>query len=114
MTAASDGNCRLVTGLLIAGADINSRNDRGETLLDLGVKCGQRDVVQTLLGHNLSGYSCWEECLRQCDENKERNEKLVAAAESGDNDSECHQSTAGGRRNHQQRHGRVHWTTSQC
>ena len=87
MTAAEYGKARLVTGLIIAGADVNTRNDRGERGLDLAVRFGHRDVVQTLLDHDLGGYSSREECLRQCDENKERNKKLVAAAESGDNES---------------------------
>ena len=54
MTAAADGKARLVTGLIIAGANINTRNDRGETGLDLGVNFGYRDVVQTFLDHGLS------------------------------------------------------------
>ena len=86
MTAAEEGRWRLVTGLVIAGADVETRNAQGETGLDLAIRSGNRDAVLTFLDKGVNGYNR-EESLQKCDENKERNDKLVEAANSGDNES---------------------------
>ena len=86
MTAAAEGKWRLVTGLVLAGADVETRNAQGETGLDLAIRSGNRDAVLTFLDKGVNGYNR-EESLQKCDENKERNDKLVEAADSGDNES---------------------------
>jgi len=86
MTAAAEGKWRLVTGLVLAGADVETRNAQGETGLDLAIRSGNRDAVLTFLDKGVNGFNR-EESLQKCDENKERNDKLVEAANSGDNES---------------------------
>ena len=92
MTAAEEGKWRLVTGLVIAGADVETRNARGETGLDLAIRSGNRDAVLAFLDKGVNGYNR-EECVQKCDENKERqrrqeelNHKLVWAANRGKNE----------------------------
>ena len=82
MTAAEEGRWRLLTGLVIAGADVETRNARGETGLDLAIRSGNMDPVLTFLDKGVNGYNR-EECLQKFD----RNKKLVEAADSGDNES---------------------------
>ena len=71
MTAAAEGKWRLVTGLIIAGADVETRNAQGETGLDLAIRSGNRDAVLTFLDKGVNGYNR-EECLQKCNDNKER------------------------------------------
>ena len=73
---------RLVIGLIIAGADMETKNSKGETGLDLAIKAGDRDAALIFLDRGVNRYNR-EECLQQCDKNK----KLVAATSSGDNES---------------------------
>ena len=63
-------------GLVIAGADLETRNSRGETGLDLAIRSGMRDAVLTFLDKGVNGYNR-EECLQKSDNNK----KLVGLCE---------------------------------
>ena len=71
MKAAEEGKWRLVTGFVIAGADVETRNAQGETGLDLAIRSGNMDAVLTFLDKGVNGYNR-EESLQKCDENKER------------------------------------------
>ena len=86
LTAAKEGRGRLVLGLITAGADIQTRDERGETGLDLAVRGGHKEVAEMFLDYGISGYNK-EKCLEECDKNRKRNEELLSAARSGDNDS---------------------------
>ena len=88
MKAARQGRGRLVSGLLRAGADIETTDGNGGTGIDIAIKNGHREAAEAFLDQGVTGYNR-EECLQQCDENrkriKEANDKLLRAAESGDN-----------------------------
>ena len=87
-TAARQGRGRLVSGLLRAGADVETKDKNGETGIDIAVKRGHRAAAEAFLNQGITGYSR-EECLEQCDENRERideaNKKMISAAWEGDN-----------------------------
>ena len=88
MTAARQGRGRLVSRFIRAGADVQTRDESGETGLDKAVKRGHRAAAEAFLDHGITGYNR-EECLQQCDNNRERinklNEEVISAATSGDN-----------------------------
>merc|ERR1711911_108026 len=88
MIAATEGSAGNVSGLLRAGAHVQTRDESGETGLDIAVKRGHRAAAEAFLDHGITGYNR-EESLQQCDNNRERinqaNKKLLSATESGDN-----------------------------
>ena len=90
LSAAKEGRGRLVLGMILAGADVETRNERGETGLDLAVKGGHREAAEMFLDHGIIGYTR-EECLEECNKNRERivqlNMEMLSAAKSGENDS---------------------------
>ena len=57
LAGAKQGRGRLVRGLITAGADIQTRDERGETGLDLGVRGGHREVAEMFHDHGISGYN---------------------------------------------------------
>ena len=90
LAAAKQGRGRLVRGLITAGADIQTRDERGETGLDLAMRWGHREAAEMFLDHGIIGYTR-EQCLEECNKNRERivllNMKMLSAAKSGENDS---------------------------
>merc|ERR1711911_210353 len=88
MIAATEGSAGNVSGLLRAGAHVQTRDESGETGLDIAVKRGHRAAAEAFLDHGITGYNR-EESLQQCDKNRKRinqaNNKLISAAKSGDN-----------------------------
>ena len=78
--AAKEGYAASIRVFIESGAD-------AETGLDIAVKSGHRAAAEAFLDHGFTGYNR-EECLQQCDNNRERineaNKKLRSAAESSD------------------------------
>ena len=88
IVAAKEGSAENIKFFIEAGADVETRDEGGETGLDKAVKRGHRAAAEAFLDHGFTGYNR-EECLQQCDKNRERinqaNEILISAAKSGDN-----------------------------
>jgi ankyrin repeat protein len=49
--AVKGGDARIVLGLLVLGADVNTRDRYGQTALMLAAHAGHREVVETLIAH---------------------------------------------------------------
>ena len=81
MTAARQGRERLVSGLLRAGADVQTRDESGETGLELAMKRGHKEAAEAFLNHGIIGFD-----REECDKIIERNMKLIEAAKSGDHE----------------------------
>lgn len=49
MCAVSDQRVKLATDLLLAGSDVNVRNEEGDSALDMAVKAGNLSMIKVLL-----------------------------------------------------------------
>ena len=63
-TADRQGRSRLVSGLLKAGADVQTRDESGENGLDKAVTRGHRAAAEAFLNWGIIGYNR-EECVEQ-------------------------------------------------
>ena len=87
MIATNEGSAVNVKIFIRSGANVETRDESGETCLDMAVRKGYRDVAEAFFDHGISGYDR-EKCLELCEKKRKGiddiNYRLIYSVKIGD------------------------------